>query len=86
VVYDAVCYQGNDGFFYISITEFIIVVLAFIMLTLRVAFSEFTVLDTEDEGLNKEEAASDKEPIVGLNEDKSPSDEGAEEPVPVKIY
>lgn len=40
VVYDAVCYNSNDGFYYVSITQFCIVVFAMIMLTCRVAFTE----------------------------------------------
>ena len=40
VMYNAVCYEGNEGFAYIAITQFLIVFFAMIMLTLRVAFYE----------------------------------------------
>jgi hypothetical protein len=46
VVHDAICYEGTDGFHYIAITQFVIVFLAMVMVTLRVAFKELQ--DEED--------------------------------------
>lgn len=40
VAYDAVCYNGNTGFVWISSAQFVILLCAMIMLTLRVAFYE----------------------------------------------
>jgi hypothetical protein len=38
VAYDAVCFNGNEGFYYVALTQFCNVVFAMIMVTLRVAF------------------------------------------------
>jgi hypothetical protein len=40
VAYNAICYNGNTGFVWISFTQFMIILCAMIMLTLRVAFYE----------------------------------------------
>jgi hypothetical protein len=40
VAYDAVCYNGNTGFVWVAFTQFMILLCAMIMLTLRVAFYE----------------------------------------------
>jgi hypothetical protein len=40
VAYDAVCDNGNTGFIWIAFTQFMIILCAMIMLTLRVAFYE----------------------------------------------
>jgi hypothetical protein len=38
VAYDAICFDGNEGLYYVSITQFCIVLFALIMVTLRIAF------------------------------------------------
>lgn len=43
VVYDAICYDATEAFHWIAVTMFIIVVLAMIMLTFRVAFMELDI-------------------------------------------
>eukprot|EP00978_Attheya_sp_CCMP212_P018742 scaffold51798_cov57-Attheya_sp.AAC.1 len=40
VLYDSVCYNGNQGFSWIATTQFFIVLFAMLMLTLRVGFYE----------------------------------------------
>lgn len=40
VAYNAICYNGNTGFVWIAFTQFMIILCAMIMLTLRVAFYE----------------------------------------------
>eukprot|EP00978_Attheya_sp_CCMP212_P014202 scaffold36102_cov70-Attheya_sp.AAC.1 len=40
VMYDSICYNGNQGFHWIATTQFIIVLFAMLMLTLRVGFYE----------------------------------------------
>jgi hypothetical protein len=40
VAYSAICYNGNTGFVWIAFTQFMIILCAMIMLTLRVAFYE----------------------------------------------
>jgi hypothetical protein len=44
VLYDAVCYEGNTGFWYTSISQFCIVIFSMVMLTLRVAWTETPVM------------------------------------------
>ena len=39
VAFDAICYQGNQGFFWISFSQFMIVLCSMVMLTLRIAFA-----------------------------------------------
>jgi hypothetical protein len=43
--YQAICYDGTDGFAYIASTQFIIVFMAFIILTFRVAFWDVQIGD-----------------------------------------
>lgn len=46
VAYDAVCFNGMEGLYFVSITQFCIVAFAMIMVTLRFAFKP-TVVDDE---------------------------------------
>lgn len=46
VAYDAVCFNGTEGLYFVSITQFCIVAFAMIMVTLRFAFKP-TVVDDE---------------------------------------
>lgn len=39
VAFDAICYEGNQGFFWISFSQFMIVLCSMVMLTLRIAFA-----------------------------------------------
>ena len=59
VVYQGVCYNGNEGFYYVAITQFCIVIFAMIMLTVRAAFTEIGVEEnnTEVDGLDSAAAA-----------------------------
>ena len=54
-VYEALCYDGTTGFAYVATTQFVIVFMAFVILTFRVAFFEIQVGDeffdfVDDEG------------------------------------
>jgi hypothetical protein len=54
--YQAICYDGTDGFAYIASTQFIIVFMAFIILTFRVAFWDVQIGDrTGDDNKIKDE-------------------------------
>ena len=44
-VYEALCYDGTRGFAYVASTQFVIVFMAFVVLTFRVAFWEIQVGD-----------------------------------------
>lgn len=44
-VYEAMCYDGTEGFAYVASTQFVIVFMAFVILTFRVAFWEIQVGD-----------------------------------------
>jgi len=59
VVYQGVCYNGNEGFYYVAITQFCIVIFAMIMLTVRAAFTEIGVEEnnTDGDGLGSAAAA-----------------------------
>ena len=46
IAYQAVCYEGNQGFFWISLSQFIVVFFAMIILTLRIGFAP--MIDEED--------------------------------------
>ena len=59
VMYDAVCYNANDGFYFVGITQFFIVVFAMIMLTCRVALKEVD--------FDKDEDGNDKRELEGLD-------------------
>ena len=45
VAYDAVCFNGTEGFYFVAITQLCIVVFAMIMVTLRFAFKPAIVVD-----------------------------------------
>lgn len=47
--YEALCYDGTDGFAYIASTQFVIVFMAFVILTFRVAFWDIQVGDEPEE-------------------------------------
>lgn len=46
IAYEAVCYAGNQGFFWISLSQFIVVFFAMIILTLRIGFAP--MIDEDD--------------------------------------
>jgi hypothetical protein len=48
-VYDAMCYSGTDGFAWVSITQMLIVFMAMIIVTARVAFYEIEISDVANE-------------------------------------
>lgn len=47
-LYNAVCYNGIDGFWSIATTQFTIVLMAFIILTLRAAFLDLEITESAD--------------------------------------
>lgn len=48
-VYNALCHDGTNGFAYIASTQFVIVFMAFVILTFRVAFWDIQVGDESEE-------------------------------------
>jgi hypothetical protein len=52
-MYDAVCYEGNEGFKWIATAQFFIVLFALIMLTLRVGFVEIEEEDNAVRGCRR---------------------------------
>jgi hypothetical protein len=60
VTYNAVCYNSNEGFYYVTITQLCIVIFAMIMLTLRVAFYEVEVENGQGE-LASDKAETEEE-------------------------
>lgn len=51
-IYDAVCYEGTDGFAWVTITQFIIVFMAMVILTFRIVFYDIDIEeDGEEEGI-----------------------------------
>lgn len=51
VAYDAVCFNGTEGLYFVSITQFCIVAFAMIMVTLRFAFKPGVALES---GVNED--------------------------------
>jgi hypothetical protein len=74
----AICYDGNEGLYWVGITQFVIVVFAMVILTLRVAFKESHIPDDELEVGPSEapEGASD-----ALAEDAVSASEGLSSPL-----
>jgi hypothetical protein len=64
LAYETVCYSGTEGFAWVAITQFVIVFMTMIILTLRMAFYEIEVLEPaiEDDGRSEEEEEM-KKPI-----------------------
>ena len=48
-VYDAMCYEGTEGFTWVATTQFIVVFMAMVMLTLRGAFYDLDIMDSGDD-------------------------------------
>lgn len=44
----AICYDGNEGLYWVAITQFVIVILAAVMVTLRVGFKEAPDIPDEE--------------------------------------
>ena len=44
VVYDAICYQGMEGFTWVASTQFVVVVMAMVILTYRGAFYDLKII------------------------------------------
>jgi len=81
IMYDSVCYNGNEGFYYVAITQFCIVMFAMIMLTLRVAFTEVELNDDDESntGLNAAAVAmASAPPAVERTNGASGSDDKTE--------
>jgi hypothetical protein len=49
VAYDTVCFNGTEGLYFVSITQFCIVTFAMIMITLRFALTPTVVDETAEE-------------------------------------
>ena len=71
-VYEALCYDGTKGFAYVASTQFVIVFMAFVILTFRVAFGDIQVGDeffdfvSDDESSGSLQRIEDEdEPIDG---------------------
>lgn len=80
VAYDSVCYSGNEGFYYISITQFCIVIFAMIMVTLRVAFYSDEEVVLGDEGGHGDEMATANAESRSLPVDTPDQDMSSPEP------
>ena len=66
VMYSAVCYNGNTGFAWIAVAQFIIVLCSLVMLTLRAAFYELVEEESPaDASAEEEEASSELKPVDG---------------------
>ena len=87
VMYDAVCYNANDGFYYVAITQFLIVVFAMIMLTCRVAFTEVDFDKDEDGNDNNRELEGLDNTATAMAASSAPKDNGARiENAPMEEY
>ena len=71
VMYDAVCYNANDGFYYVAITQFLIVIFAMIMLTCRVAFTE---VDFDEDGNGNRELEGIDNAAAAMADSPAPKD------------
>lgn len=58
-VYQALCYDGTDGFAYVASTQFVIVCMAFLIVTLRTAFWDVQIGDDEEVEAHKKDVADD---------------------------
>jgi hypothetical protein len=58
VAYDTVCYSGTEGFAWVASTQFVIVFMAMIILTLRITFYEVEAEDPEVKDQEVTEAES----------------------------
>jgi hypothetical protein len=56
VTYETMCYSGTEGFAWVASTQFVIVFMTMIILTLRMAFYEIEVLEPaiEDDDISEE--------------------------------
>lgn len=78
VMYDAVCYDGNEGFYYIAVTQFCIVIFAMIMLTLRVAFTEIEVMGEGHDKTNVTDHADGLDAAAAVMADTPPQNENSD--------
>ncbi|KAG7337817.1 hypothetical protein IV203_015286 [Nitzschia inconspicua] len=70
--YEALCHDGTDGFAYIASTQFVIVFMAFVILTFRVAFWDVQIGD----GLDPEDGlCEDNEVKQNATDDTTQNDE-----------
>jgi len=65
VMYSAVCYNGNTGFAWIAVAQFIIVLCSLVMLTLRAAFYELVEEESPANAAEDEESLSELKPVGG---------------------
>jgi len=75
VIYTAVCYEGSEGLYFVSITQFMVVIFAMVMLTLRASFLVAPpAVEAEESGssaapvLDGEESSHVEQPDSGVQE------------------
>ncbi|KAL3908266.1 MAG: hypothetical protein SGARI_003140, partial [Bacillariaceae sp.] len=69
--YEALCYSGTKGFAYIATTQFVIVFMAFVIVTFRVAFWDIQIGD-DPEGDEEEEV----EDVKKTNTEETEAEDG----------
>jgi hypothetical protein len=83
LVYDTLCYSGTEGFAWVASTQFVIVFMTMVILTLRIAFYEMEVVkvvdaeeksDDDDKEYSKSLAVSPRASEEPPIEDNSPSE------------
>jgi hypothetical protein len=90
LVYETLCYSGTDGFSWVASTQFVIVFMTMVILTLRIAFYEVEAVELVDEeedeaGCDDEEhsnslAVSSQASKDAPKEDTSHTDDPSEQP------
>jgi hypothetical protein len=56
MVYDAMCFAGTDAFAWAAITQFVIVLMAMVILTFRIAFYEIEISEDEEDKVNDKDS------------------------------
>lgn len=71
-VYEAICYDATDGFAYVASTQFVIVFMAFWIVTLRTAFWDVQIGDDDDRSSPDVDGKEDGAGLTSSDENECP--------------
>jgi hypothetical protein len=73
ITYDTVCYSGTDGFAWVASTQFVIVFMTMVILTLRITFYEGEVVEEEQDNTSMDAPISPKSVAIAPQPVPQPS-------------
>lgn len=82
-VHSSLCYEGNDGFAAISSSQFVVVFMAYIVLTFRVALWDIEISEEEDQAEKGRISGEEEDDQAEEGAGNEAGDDGKEETAPV---